>query len=358
MGRIWVSKDSLVLFTLSLFFAAYAAVSFTLTINYFNDYQTLIVVSVLSPLYVLLATLVADRKKQILVFVYLISSVYLVFIIFKWLNGDLEPGKDTIFIQVFDTVGSEFYQNINKYLGLVCILTMGIFTQRSWLMNFLKIALVMLCVFFMLKIGGRAAIVSLTMVFFFWYFLLRIRLGSMYFILSMVVLVIVSYMLLLSLDTLIVLMQESNITSINRFANLFIGSDSSHREFLFTKALEQFTDSPKNLFFGGGMNSFSIFSKENNINLYPHNIILELLAEYGIVGFLLFMLPIFYLFTLRRNRLGSYIGTDRIDRIFFMLFLYFFLIHMFTGSLRGIWFFTFITFLLYPSPRKLYLKIT
>ncbi|MEE9351025.1 MAG: O-antigen ligase family protein [Thiotrichaceae bacterium] len=358
MERLQVSKESIVMLVLSLFFATYAAISHSLTTNYFNDYQTLIVLSLLNPLYILQATLLADKKKHIVLFIYGITSVYFIFVTILWLKGDLVPEKDTIFIQVFDVVDAEYYQNVNKYLGLMCILTLGVFTQRSWLINILKTTLVVLSIFFMLKIGGRAAIVALGIVLVFWFLLLRIKLESMYFILSLVIVIITSYVLLLSLDKLIILMQESSINSINRFANLLMDSDSSHREFLFTKALEQFTHNSKNLFFGGGMNSFSVFTKEYNIDVYPHNIFLELLAEYGAIGFIIFMLPVFYLFKIRRERIGSYVGNDPLNRLFFMIFLYFFIIQMFNGSLRNIWFFTFITFLLLPIPKKKPLIVT
>lgn len=356
-GKLRVYRESIIMFVLSLFFSVYAAISFSLTINYFNNNQTVIVLSLLNPIYILLATLVAEKQKCILSFIYSLTFVYFIFIIIQWLQGKLEPSSNnTIFIQVFDVVDQEFYQNINNYLGTMCILTLGMFTRRSWLINFLKMTSIILCLFFMLKIGGRSPIVSLSMVFIFWYFILKIKFESMYFMLTIIILVIATYILMLSFDQLIIFMQESDITSINRFSRLFSGSDTSHRGFLFGNALAQLMDSPKNLFFGGGMSSFSIFTKEYNIDLYPHNIILELLAEYGIVGFILFMLPVFYLFILRRDRLGSYIGTDRVNRLFFMLFLYFFIINMFTGSLRNIWFFIFITFLMFPAPNRLYSK--
>jgi len=359
MGKLQVSRESLIMFGFSLFFALYAAISHVLTINYFNDYQTLIAVSILNPLYILQATLLTNNKKHILWFLYALSFLYFVIVMTQWLQGTLKPSsEDTIFIQVFEIVDTENYQTVNRYLGLMCVLTVGIFSQRNWLIYSLKIVLVTLCMFFMLKIGGRAAIISLVMVLFCWFILFKIKFESIYFILSLILAIMGSYILLLSLDKIIIFLLQSDITSFNRFASLLMDTDGSgHRGHMFTKAVEQFTFSLKNLFFGGGMNSFSIFTKEYNVDIYPHNIFLEVLAEYGVFGFIMFMLPVFYLFKTRRYRIGSYIG-NKDDRVFFMVFLYFLIIQMSNGSLRNIWFFTFITFLLLPAPRKEHITST
>lgn len=351
-GNLKIQPGSLTIVGLSLFFAVYAIGSFIFTDNYFHDYQTVTVLGILNPLYILFAVLIADKKPQVARFLFILAAIYFLVVFYKWISGDLRPEKGTAFIQVFDTVGAEFYQNINKYLGLLCILSIGLFTQRHWLLTLAKTALVVLCLFFMLQIGGRAAIVALLMVLAFWFLVENARLDSIYFIASLIIIVAISYGLLVSLDKLIIFMQESSITSLNRFASLLLGSDSSHRGFLFSNAIAQFTDSPKNLFFGGGMNTFSVFTKEYNLGLYPHNIILELLAEYGIIGFIAFILPILYLFRERIKVLGSYIGNDHFERLFFMLFLYYFIIHMFTIGLRNSWFFIFMIFLLFPYHRK------
>lgn len=347
-----INKHSIIVFLLSLFFAAYAAISYALTINYFNDYQTIVAVSLLNPLYVMLAALIADKKRHIIIFIYLLVSTYFFAALWTWLQGDLKPAKDSIFIPIFPNIGEEFYQNINNYLGLMPILTLGLLTKRSWLINTLKLCVIVLSIFFMLKVGGRSPIVALGVILIFWFLLLKINLENGSLLLMIIIIIIFSYALLITMDKLIIMMLESDATTVNRFAYLIIGTDSSHREFLFANALDLFTSDWKTLLFGAGINYFSIFTKEYDINLYPHNIILEVLAEYGIIGFILFLLPVFYLFRIRRITYGNYIGNTPLNQLFFIIFLYFLTIQMFTGSLRNIWFFVFITFLLLPSSPK------
>ena len=84
-------------------------------------------------------------------------------------------------------------------------------------------------------------------------------------------------------------------------------------------------------------------------SMYPHNIILELLAEYGAFGFLLFSLPAANLLYLRLKNFGSLAGNGRIEKLAFMLFLYYFCISSFTGGLRTSWLFIFVLFLLFPT---------
>lgn len=77
---------------------------------------------------------------------------------------------------------------------------------------------------------------------------------------------------------------------IDRFISLIEDEDSSGREWLFKSAISMWLDTPINLLFGGGLSSFPKFiGMPGDEGWYPHNFILESLAEGGIVaGLLLF----------------------------------------------------------------------
>lgn len=71
--------------------------------------------------------------------------------------------------------------------------------------------------------------------------------------------------------------------------------------------------------------------------MYPHNFILELLAEYGIVGTSLFLLLPAYIIVTRKQRIFSITGNNVTESALFYTFLYFLVTAMFTGGLRGSW---------------------
>jgi O-antigen ligase len=67
--------------------------------------------------------------------------------------------------------------------------------------------------------------------------------------------------------------------------------------------------------------------------MYPHNFILELLAEYGVVGLLLFLSAPLYLFrTLARHGASSIKKNPA-----FYFIIYYSCAMMFSGALQSIW---------------------
>ena len=69
-----------------------------------------------------------------------------------------------------------------------------------------------------------------------------------------------------------------------RDRNFPISDQMSSRYPYYEKALSLFFEKP---FFGSGVGGFSYFSE---VGIYPHNIFLELLTEYGVIGISLFIL--------------------------------------------------------------------
>ena len=83
--------------------------------------------------------------------------------------------------------------------------------------------------------------------------------------------------------------------AINRYVQLFnsffFGEYSASynlRTEYFKFAFENITNNMSVLFFGNGVGSFGCILKGYDIELYPHNLVLELLFEFGLVGLVLF----------------------------------------------------------------------
>ncbi len=81
------------------------------------------------------------------------------------------------------------------------------------------------------------------------------------------------------------------LVAFDRFLLLTEEGDQSYRIRLFTAAIAMWLDSPENFLLGGGLGAFSAFFGETEPGWYPHNFILETLAEGGIIGGLL-LVPI------------------------------------------------------------------
>ena len=359
--KIDTKRKYLILF-LYLFFSLYAYISYKTSINYLNDSKMVLTLAVVNPIFIYLALFNSPQKKILFKFLYLISSIYFIFIFIRWINNDLNPSSATGFISVFNVMkeGGGEYQNLNKYLGLFSLLIIGFYSFYNLKIKILSLAMLVLTLYFMMLIGGRGSVVSLAIVFFFWS-ILTIK-DSDYafpfiFMTSSIVVIGVIIINLVDLN-FAQLTQDTKLISLQRFLELQGDNDSSSRGFLFSKAFELFSLNLKNILFGAGMNYFPVFTGWWGTGSYPHNIILELLAEYGLLGFSLFSFPIIYLFYIRYKKLGSFIGSNKIERLAFMVFLYYLINNLTSGGLRDSWQFIFILYLLYPTKKLQYTTST
>lgn len=84
---------------------------------------------------------------------------------------------------------------------------------------------------------------------------------------------------------------------------------------LFSSALDLFQENP---IFGGGLGSFAVYFSGVDARLYPHNIILEILAEMGLVGMLIFIGLLFIIgfFIIKSVRLKNIDLNHRLGLVF------------------------------------------
>lgn len=118
------------------------------------------------------------------------------------------------------------------------------------------------------------------------------------------------------------------------------GDSVNARLTMIEKAKQMFLEAPV---FGKGMNGFQ--ENSNSIHAYPHNIIYELLAEYGLIGLLIFTLIILYIIIksihlLRKTEINHKKLTmiNLLLTLFFISF-YFSLISGYLYDSRWIWFY-------------------
>ncbi|MEZ5823247.1 MAG: O-antigen ligase family protein [Geminicoccaceae bacterium] len=105
---------------------------------------------------------------------------------------------------------------------------------------------------------------------------------------------------------------------------------NANRFAYFSAAVDQWIENPV---MGGGINSFAVYFNNREISgTYPHNIVLELLSQYGVIGFLIFMV---LLVTAMRQITFDRLRSDPLLLCVFMLFTAQMVGAMFTKELSG-----------------------
>jgi O-antigen ligase len=350
-----INKNLMIVIGLYILFLIYSLISFLLTPNYLNDIFTIRTLTVINPIFIVLALLCRNEKQYLLRLLYLASFVYFLFAMHSFFMEKLVI-KSSVFQDIFGLTKDASYQNNNLYLGIFLILTVVKAKYEKILLKKCFLYLLSLCsVGFMLLIGGRTPLFA-TMVVFIIFYIVEYKY-------SLLVTRFKSFLLLFVMAFIIVVFYSSAINllkdmiTFQRIQILFEGGDPSRRFFLFSSAIELFMLNVKNVIFGAGINSFPAYIGEYSTGWYPHNIILELLAEYGIFGTFLFLFPIGYILRIRKSELGTVYGRNTFDeQLMFLLAIYFWAINMFTGGLRSSWVLIFFTFLLIPKASKVEAK--
>ena len=100
-------------------------------------------------------------------------------------------------------------------------------------------------------------------------------------------------------------------TSLDRIKLIFNGFGSPNKDFgesingrlvLISQAFKIIFSSFSNFLFGAGIGSFGILTIGKDIRYYPHNFILEIWSELGLIGLIIFLLIVF--FSIRKVRIS------------------------------------------------------
>jgi hypothetical protein len=333
-------------------FAIYALCNYAIIGKQLDDIFTIRTLTIVNPIFVFFAISCKNNKKDVIIAIFLLSLIYLAFIFQSIIQGDVQLGRITspIIFSDFDEAKST-YQNITMYLGLLVISTLYFLSRQRIYYKIPGFLFVILTIIGMLLIGGRASIVALSIVLLIYLWKSNIsgkhqRISSNSLLIILCAVISTIAIIRFWNDVLGFFQQTSGIL---RFSTLLEGGDSSERIFLFTSALNLFFRDIQTLFIGAGINSFPVYIGDYSKGMYPHNIPLELLCEYGMIGFILFMTPIAYVLYIRKKVIGSFYGDCIEENIVFLLCLYFWVSAMVTGDIGSSWVLLFFSFILLPS---------
>jgi O-antigen ligase len=351
-GKIQFYKRNITALSLYLLFAIYALVSFFLIGEKLNDLFTIRTLVLINPIFVLLALLCLQNKNNVINLLYLLSFSYFIILIWSLIQGNISLSSNNE-QNIFMNIDNGFYQNINMYLGLFAICNLGLLSSNNKFISVISKILILLSVIGMFIIGGRGSVVALVAIFLIYYInILKSFTFTLSFILKSIILIIIVVALMAFYFAEITQILNASITW-QRFMMLTKEGDESLRIYLFSHALELFFSNIKTMIFGAGINSFSVYIGVNDLRMFPHNILLELLAEYGTVGTILFAIPAGYIISIRNKILGSTFGDCINEQIIFLIFIYILINDLFNGALRTSWMFIFFMFLLIPSRKDI-----
>jgi O-antigen ligase len=245
---------------------------------------------ILVPLVLLCALVAAKNQKCAAQIIFLFGFIAIAhFCVLALLGGTFSESAG--FRSLSSDLEAQNYQSTSFYFGFVGVFTACMALRYRGSPALFGIVGTIVVVALMGAVGARASLAALTASVF---AIITISdLGRMVRVLSLAFLIfIVVAILAWGVGILDIEAFRSQLVVIDRFVELFDEDDSSQRVRLFSSALAMWLDSPTSFLVGGGLSAFPAFigeSKEEG--WYPHNFVLESLAEGGLVAGLI-LLPI------------------------------------------------------------------
>lgn len=237
------------------------------------------------------------------------------------------------------------YQSTSFYIGIVGIFGLTLI-EHNFKYFLFGILLFLTSLILMSTVGYRSTFIALIILLIILFIILvnNINSGAKIFYFSVFSVIVLITLFIIFIKPQIFHNINDNLIIINRFLTLFSDNDPSHRIFLFNSALSMWLFSIKNFFIGGGLAAYPIYLDElgieenfivnfNEGGWYPHNFLLESLAEGGIIS----IIPLGFLFVKFVKCLKMTI-TVSIYQLFLKYFASYSLItYMFSGGVSGIW---------------------
>lgn len=261
-------------------------------------------------------------REYVVKILFLAGIIYMSFSIstfYSLISSNSVGGFVNIFVlSGLDDSGQDFYQNYGSWLAILLIISayfMNIFLNQKSKTKFLLFSIPFsFSLIFMLLLGARGAFVGAIVGLI--YLLRNIGFKNLF-----VSAILVSIFLIP-----LALFNQDILLTISRFSALLSGTDDSARLFMFSQAIDLWSQDMFTILFGGGIKSYPIFIGENNLGWYPHNIFLEILCELGIVGLLIFIRIFYSAFQNKKN-----------DLLMTSLTLCMVLIYSFTGGMHDLY---------------------
>lgn len=280
-------------------------------------------------------------KKQTIIGISILSFVYFAFSFLTCLDGSIFLNPQS-FKSIFGLSAKIEYQNVNFFLGLFFISSFIFLFPQKYYITFIFFIISFMTLFFMSLIGGRGSFLNCLILFPFMCLSFLFKKNKAAFLIFF----------LLALMVIFFCFSDKSVT-LWRIGVLFAGDDSSLRKTLFLDAAKLFLSTPKTFFIGVGVGGFQEYYgyAAQNVITYPHNFILELLCETGIIGFSLFT-GMFYLSykSLLKEIKGKPIYDDY-SILTFYIFLFLFLINNYSGSIASLFMLITTAFCMFPTQK-------
>lgn len=234
-------------------------------------------------------------------------------------------------IAVIDEVQN--YQATSYYIGICGVYLLATYSVGQKGILFLIVGLTVI-LFTMSTVGARASVIGLLFVSLIVFATHRFGKIFIAFLLVSMAVILYHYTLLASAP-----LNHDEISAVfpvfERFSDLLGDNDPSHRVRLFSSALDLWLDSPSTLLFGSGLGSFPVATGLiDEKGWYPHNFVLETLAEGGLVSLLFLAVPTIVLM----RSLVSILRHRNFTNTFFIYFaIYSIVAFMFMGGINTVW---------------------
>ena len=294
------------------------------------NYKQVIGVCVFAPLGLFLG--LSTRNCNVSYYLMLLgASVFVLFtlsILFGTFKLDSEEFQSLLQVSTSEDSNNTGYQGLSFMAGFLPIYLLGTMTE-------IKRRTIIQIIFFLLTsapvlfIGGRSALVGLFFAFNVW-LLFRLLNNSKQWLLVSGIIFIMYFpvgVFLLFPD-----LAPLTVKRLLWLANEDV-QDSSMRFELWSAAIQLWLQSPSSLLFGHGPQQFPLLAGYDDPGLYPHNFILELLSEYGLLGLSLFLSAPCYLILCQAKR--GWAHFTKLKSPFFLV--YYLAVLSFSGALESLW---------------------
>ncbi len=206
-------------------------------------------------------------------------------------------------------------------------------TLRQRLRRWSILALILLSIVFMIVAGSKGAILALVLGYVSYFLVINFNLKGM----AYTVLAIVCTIPFFFIDYQALAKQVLPDPLYQYMEYRYFGEDEaqsfSSREMLWTKALSgTASSSPEKLVFGNGVGDYGYLYTARDAKVYPHNIFMEVMYEFGIMGLLLFTSALIYIM-LKNREFRNYSSPEL--KWIFITFYFFFFRSLTTGSISG-----------------------
>lgn len=253
-----------------------------------NFISSLRSILVLMPLALMCAMIASRDKKLSVIMIFILGSIaalHLCFILY--IDGSFtDVNKITSFSSVDEE--NQNYQSTAFYIGLVGVGMACYISQCRGIVFMLIFLAILIITFFLGMVGARSSLVAMLASFVLLFFLYSKQKLVSIVCLATLLIVIFFGLSLVGVDSFQAIFDK--LVVIDRFLIMLDDDDPSQRIRLFSSAVEMWLESPINFFFGGGLGAFPAFIGESEEGWYPHNFILESLAEGGVFAGLLVIL--------------------------------------------------------------------